>query len=66
MVVDGNLIDLTHLPEGLRVLRTVNSADKKRLVSLDELQPRHVLRVLGDAWDTKPKRTDSRVGRATI
>jgi DNA-binding NtrC family response regulator len=69
MMAEGNLIDIHDLPENLReraeMLRTGDSEED--LISLEELQRRHVLRVLDAVDGHKAKAAEILgIGRATI
>jgi len=69
MMAEGNLIDIHDLPENLReraeIIRTGNGEED--LLSLEELQRRHVLRVLDAVDGHKAKAAEILgIGRATI
>lgn len=67
MMADGNLIDISDLPERLR--RPLNEAvgGDETFLSLDELQRRHILRVLEGVGGNKARAAEVLgIGRATI
>jgi len=67
MMVDGNLIDIGDLPERLRGPLEEESAGGDAFVSLEEMQRRHVLRVLEGVGGNKARAAELLgIGRATI
>lgn len=67
MMVDGKFIDTNDLPERLRTAFTGNSLIDEDLLSLDEVQRRHVLRVLERVGGNKARAAEILgLGRATI
>ncbi len=67
MMVDSKFIDINDLPEMLRAPFTGESAIDEGLLSLDEVQRRHVMRVLGRVGGNKARAAEILgLGRATI
>lgn len=67
MMVEGNLIDVNDLPERLRGSFDQEAAGSDSLVSLEEMQRRHVLRVLEGVGGNKARAAEVLgIGRATI
>lgn len=68
MMVEGNLIDVNDLPERLRgPLNTEEIGSDETFLSLEELQRRHILRVLDGVGGNKARAAEVLgVGRATI
>ena len=67
MMADGKFIDTNDLPERLRTPFTGDSAIDEGLLSLDEIQRRHVMRVLERVGGNKARAAEVLgVGRATI
>lgn len=67
MMTDGNLIDIEDLPERLRGPLDEEMTLDERFLSLDELQRRHVLRVLEGVGGNKVRAAEVLgIGRATI
>jgi DNA-binding NtrC family response regulator len=68
MMVEANIIDLEDLPESLRSPASATSAsDGEILLSLEEVQKRHVLRVLQAVGGHKARAAEILgIGRATI
>jgi DNA-binding NtrC family response regulator len=67
MMVDSKFIDTNDLPERLRTPFTGDSAFDEGLLSLDEIQRRHVMRVLERVGGNKARAAEVLgVGRATI
>jgi len=63
----GKVIDLQDLPEVFRAVATEASAESEELLSLDELQRRHLLRVLNLVQGNKARAAEILgVGRNTI
>lgn len=67
MMVDGNLIDIGDLPERFRRPLTDRISTDDALLSLEEVQRRHVLRVLEGVGGNKARAAEVLgIGRATI
>jgi DNA-binding NtrC family response regulator len=67
MMVDGKFIDTNDLPERLRIAFTSDSAIEEDLLSLDEVQRRHIMRVLERVGGNKARAAEILgLGRATI
>ena len=67
MMVEGDLIDVDDLPERLREPLTNDAVTDDSLISLEELQKRHVLRVLEAVGGNKARAAEILgIGRATI
>jgi DNA-binding NtrC family response regulator len=67
MMADRNLIDINDLPERLRKPLSESLAGDAGFLSLDELQRRHVLRVLEGVGGNKARAAEVLgIGRATI
>jgi len=67
MMVDGKFIDINDLPERLRAPFTGDSIIDEELLSLDEVQRRHVMRVLDRVGGNKTRAAEILgLGRATI
>ncbi len=67
MMADGKFIDTNDLPERLRTPFTGDSVIDEDLLSLDEVQRRHVMRVLERVGGNKARAAEILgVGRATI
>jgi transcriptional regulator with PAS, ATPase and Fis domain len=67
MMVDGNLIDVSDLPERLRTPLSDDLAANEAFLSLEELQRRHILRVLQGVGGNKARAAEILgIGRATI
>ncbi len=67
IMADGNLIDIDDLPERLRGPLSEGLGGDESFLSLDELQRRHVLRVLEGVGGNKARAAEVLgIGRATI
>ncbi len=67
MMADGNLIDIGDLPERLRGPLNEDLGGDETYLSLDELQRRHILRVLEGVGGNKARAAEVLgIGRATI
>jgi two-component system response regulator HydG len=67
MMVDSKFIDTNDLPERLRAPFTGDSVIDEDLLPLDEVQRRHVMRVLARVGGNKARAAEVLgVGRATI
>jgi DNA-binding NtrC family response regulator len=67
MMVEGKFIDINDLPERLRAPFTGDSVIDEGLLSLDEVQRRHVMRVLERVGGNKARAAEILgLGRATI
>jgi len=67
MMTDGSLIDIGDLPERLRKPLSEDLAGNESFLSLEELQRRHVLRVLECVGGNKARAAEVLgIGRATI
>lgn len=67
MMVDGKFIDINDLPERLRTPFNSDSVIDEGLLSLDEVQRRHVMRVLERVGGNKARAAEILgLGRATI
>jgi DNA-binding NtrC family response regulator len=67
MMVDGSLIDIEDLPESLRGWINQDDSTDETLLSLDELQRRHILRVLQTVGGQKKRAAEILgISRATI
>ena len=66
-MADGNLIDIGDLPERLRGRLSEDLAEDEMFLSLEELQRRHILRVLESVGGNKARAAEVLgIGRATI
>jgi transcriptional regulator with PAS, ATPase and Fis domain len=67
MMADGNLIDIGDLPERLRRPLSEDLGGDEKFLSLEELQRRHILRVLEGVGGNKARAAEVLgIGRATI
>ena len=67
MMVEGNLIDISDLPERLRGPLSDELGNGEAFLSLEELQRRHILRVLDGVGGNKARAAEILgIGRATI
>jgi len=67
MMADGNLIDIGDLPERLRGPLSEDLGGDEANLTLDELQRRHILRVLENVGGNKARAAEVLgIGRATI
>jgi len=67
MMADGNLIDISDLPERLRTPALAESGTDETFLSLEEVQKRHILRVLEGVGGNKARAAEVLgIGRATI
>jgi DNA-binding NtrC family response regulator len=67
MMAQGNLVDIDDLPESLRAPMNQDSSPDESFLSLDELQRRHILRVLQAVGGHKARAAEILgIGRATI
>jgi transcriptional regulator of acetoin/glycerol metabolism len=67
MMADGNLIDIADLPERLRGPIDVEMSADDTFLSLEELQRRHIIRVLEGVGGNKARAAEVLgIGRATI
>ena len=67
MMTDGKFIDINDLPERLRGTSTTDAPLEETLFSLEEVQRRHVMRVLERVGGNKARAAEILgVGRATI
>jgi DNA-binding NtrC family response regulator len=67
MMTDGNVVDIMDLPERLRTAERQDVGYDDTLVSLEELQRRHILRVLEAVGGNKTRAAEVLgIGRATI
>ena len=67
MMAEGNLIDIGDLPESLRVPLSDDASTDDTFLTLDELQRRHILRVLQAVGGSKARAAEILgIGRATI
>lgn len=67
MMTDGNLIDIADLPERLRMPLSQELGGDETFLSLEELQKRHILRVLEGVGGNKVRAAEILgIGRATI
>ncbi len=67
MMVEGTLIDIDDLPESLRSRSSDDASTDETYLTLDELQNRHILRVLQAVGGSKPRAAEILgIGRATI
>lgn len=67
MMADGNLIDISDLPERLRAPFDEDVGGDETFLSLEELQRRHILRVLDSVGGNKARAAEMLgIGRATI
>lgn len=67
MMVEGNVIDIADLPEPVRGLAREGAGQDESLLSLDELQKRHTMRVLEHVGGNKSQAAEILgISRATI
>jgi two-component system response regulator HydG len=67
MMADGNLIDISDLPERLRGPLSQDLAGDEPFLSLEEMQRRHILRVLEGVGGNKARAAEVLgIARATI
>jgi DNA-binding NtrC family response regulator len=67
MMTDTTTIDIHDLPEELRAQRSADSGRDDDMITLEELQKRHVLRVLAKLGGSKTRAAEVLgIGRATI
>jgi len=67
MMSDGQVIDINDLPEQLRTPLVEEASQDEAFISLDELQRRHVLRVLSRVDGNKARAAEILgIGRATV
>jgi two-component system response regulator HydG len=67
MMADGNLIDISDLPERLRGPLSEDLAGDETFLSLEEMQRRHILRVLEGVGGNKARAAEVLgIARATI
>jgi DNA-binding NtrC family response regulator len=67
MMADGSLVDINDLPESLRAPMSHDISTDEALLSLDEVQRRHVARVLEAVGGHKARAAEILgIGRATI
>lgn len=67
MMAEGNLIDIADLPDRLRQPTTVENSADEALLPLEEVERRHVLRVLEGVGGNKARAAEVLgIGRATI
>ena len=67
MMVEGDLIDIDDLPEGLQTPGDAETVHDENLLSLEEVQKRHILRVLEAVGGHKARAAEILgIGRATI
>jgi DNA-binding NtrC family response regulator len=67
MMADGKFLDINDLPERIRTQSSAQSPTDEALLSLEELQRRHVMRVLERVGGNKARAAEILgVGRATI
>ncbi len=67
MMAEGSLIDISDLPESLRETADVSATTDENLLSLEEVQRRHVLKVLDAVGGHKARAAEILgIGRATI
>ena len=67
MMADGNVIDIGDLPERLRGRLSEDMGEDDAFLSLEELQRRHILRVLDGVGGNKARAAEVLgIGRATI
>jgi DNA-binding NtrC family response regulator len=67
MMADGNVIDIGDLPERLRGRLSEDLGEDEMFLSLEELQRRHILRVLESVGGNKARAAEVLgIGRATI
>jgi DNA-binding NtrC family response regulator len=67
MMVEGNVIDIDDLPENLRSPTRPETSTGEAFLSLEEVQKRHILRVLDAVGGHKAKAAEILgIGRATI
>lgn len=67
MMVEGSLIDIDDLPERFRKPLNEGGSDDETLLSLEEVQRRHVMRVLEGVGGNKARAAEVLgIGRATI
>jgi DNA-binding NtrC family response regulator len=67
MMTDGNSIDIADLPERFRTQSNENLTADETFLPLEEIERRHVLRVLKAVGDNKVRAAEVlKIGRATI
>jgi two-component system response regulator HydG len=67
MMVEGSVVDIDDLPESIRGPFSDDSSKDETLLSLEELQRRHILRVLQAVGGSKPRAAEILgIGRATL
>jgi DNA-binding NtrC family response regulator len=67
MMADGRLVDINDLPESLRAPMSHDISTDEALLSLDEVQRRHIARVLEAVGGHKARAAEILgIGRATI
>jgi two-component system response regulator AtoC len=67
MMLDGTVIDVGDLPESVRDHAADNSGSDESLISLDELQKRHTMRVLDRVGGNKSRAAEILgISRATL
>jgi DNA-binding NtrC family response regulator len=67
MMADGSLVDINDLPESLRAPMSHDISTDEALLSLDEVQRRHIARVLESVGGHKARAAEILgIGRATI
>jgi DNA-binding NtrC family response regulator len=67
MMVEGSVVDIDDLPDSLHGPFSDDSSKNETLLSLEELQRRHILRVLQVVGGSKPRAAEILgIGRATL
>ena len=67
MMVEGSVVDVDDLPESLRGPFSDDASTDETFLTLDELQRRHILRVLQAVGGSKTRAAEILgIGRATI
>ena len=67
MMADGDLIDIADLPERLRASASQDKAASEEILSLEEVQRRHILKVIDLVGGNKTRAAEVLgIGRATI
>jgi DNA-binding NtrC family response regulator len=67
MMAEGNLIDILDLPERLRAPASQDAASNEEILSLEEVQRRHILKVIDLVGGNKTRAAEVLgIGRATI